>query len=50
MRAHGIEMPAPGFDDDLSFLQRIEDLPVQELIAQSGIEGFGLSTAWNVEL
>ena len=31
-------MVSPGFDENLGFLEGVEDLPVQELVAQSGIE------------
>ena len=31
-------MTAPLFDDDLSFLQRVEDLTVQEFVPQTAVE------------
>src|SRR6476660_240112 len=34
MRATRVVLTAPAFDEDLGFLQRIEEFPVQELIPQ----------------
>ena len=31
-------MAPPQFDENLGLLEGVEDLPVQELVAQSGIE------------
>jgi len=33
-------MPAPLLDDDLGFLQRVEDFPVEQLVAEPCIEDF----------
>src|ERR1043166_1037250 len=40
MRAHGIVVTAPAFDDDLGFAQRVEDLAVEQLVAQARVEAF----------
>ena len=43
-------MLSPAFDDDLSLPQRVEDLPVQQLVAEPGIEALNIAilprTAW----
>lgn len=43
-------MPAPTLDDDLRFSERIENLAVQEFVAQPGIEALDIAvlpwTAW----
>src|SRR4029450_7602275 len=36
--ADGIVVTPPALDHDLSLLQRIEDLPVQQFVAQAGVE------------
>ena len=33
----------PVFDDDLSLLQGIEDLPIKQFIPEAGIEGLAVS-------
>src|ERR687883_664022 len=38
MRAHGVVVTAPALDDDLRLAQRVEDLAVEQLVAQSRIE------------
>ena len=38
MRAHGVEVPPPAFDDDLRLREGVEDFAVKEFIAQSGVE------------
>ncbi len=38
MRAHGVEVPPPAFDDDLRLRGGVEDLAVEEFVAQPGIE------------
>ena len=38
MRAGGIEVPPPAFHDNLRLREGVEDLAVEESIAQSGIE------------
>src|ERR1051325_912354 len=40
MRAHGIVVTAPALDDDLGFAQRVEDLAVEQLVAQTRVEAF----------
>jgi hypothetical protein len=30
-------MPTPALDDDLRFAQRVEDLAVEEVVAQAGV-------------
>jgi hypothetical protein len=35
MRSDRIVVPAPAFDDDLCLLQRIEDFPVEQFVAQA---------------
>ncbi len=40
MRAHGIVVTAPAFDDDLGFAQGVEDLAVEQLVAQTRVEAF----------
>src|SRR5215211_2391246 len=40
MRAHRIVVPSPALDDDLRLAQRVEDLAIQQLVAQPGIERF----------
>ena len=36
-------MAAPAFDHDLCLLERVEDLTVQKLIAEFGIEAFAVA-------
>lgn len=38
MGAHGVEVPPPAFDDDLRLREGVENLAVEEFIAQPGIE------------
>src|SRR5215469_13017100 len=40
MRANRVVMTSPALDDDLGFAQRVKDLAVEQLIAQTGIEAF----------
>jgi hypothetical protein len=35
--AFGVEVFPPFFDDDLGFAQRVKDLAVEQLIAETGI-------------
>ena len=37
MRPDRIVMAPPAFDDDLSFSEGVEDLAIEQLIAQAGI-------------
>jgi hypothetical protein len=39
MRATRVVLTAPAFDEDLGFLQRIEEFPVQQLIPQLPVKG-----------
>ena len=39
MRALRVVLTAPAFDEDLGFLQRIEEFPVQQLIPQLSVKG-----------
>ena len=43
-------MPAPAFDHDLRFLERVEDLAIEQLVAQAGVEALDEAvlprTAW----
>ena len=43
MRAHRIVVTAPALNHDLSLLQRVEDLPIQELVAQASVEAFDIT-------
>src|ERR1051325_621077 len=38
MRAHGIVVAAPALDDDLRLAQGVEDLAIEQFVAQSRIE------------
>src|ERR1044072_917303 len=38
MRAHRVVVPSPALDDDLRLAQRVEDLAIEQLVAQPGIE------------
>src|ERR687896_424935 len=38
MRPDGIVVASPAFDDDLRLAQRVEDLPIEELVTQARIE------------
>jgi len=39
MWPHRVEVAAPGLDDDPRLRQRVEDLAVEQLVAQPGVEG-----------
>src|ERR1017187_8401137 len=41
MRADGVVVMPPAFDDDLSFPQRVEDLAVEQFVLQARIKTFG---------
>jgi hypothetical protein len=43
VRPDGVVVAAPSFDQDLSFGQGIEDLPVQELIAKGSVEALAVA-------
>src|SRR5271163_2242405 len=38
MRANSVVVPTPALDDDLGLAQRVEDLAVEEFVAQARIE------------
>ena len=40
MRPQGVVVPPPAFDHDLRLLERIEDLPIEQLVPKPGIEAF----------
>ena len=42
MRALGIVVSAPGFDDNPSFGEAVEDLAVEEFVAELGVEAFAI--------
>ena len=39
----GVVVTPPGFDEDLGFFQRIEDLPIEKPVAQSRIEALDVA-------
>ena len=43
MRSNGVVVVAPLADDDLGFFQAVEDLAVQQLIAQLAVEAFAVT-------
>ena len=43
VRPDGVVVDAPLLDDHLCFSQRVEDLSVQQLIAQLAVEGFAVA-------
>ena len=40
MRSDGVVVLSPLLDDDLGFLEAVEDLTVQQLVAQLSVKGF----------
>jgi hypothetical protein len=40
MRADGVVMTTPAFDDDLRLFQRVEDFTVQQFVTQARIKTF----------
>ncbi len=34
MRSNGVIMPSPALDDDPGFLERVEDLPVEQFVPE----------------
>ena len=38
MGPDGVVVAPPAFDDDLGFAQRVEDLAVEQFVAQAGVE------------
>jgi len=48
MRALRVVLTVPAFDEDLGFMQRIEELPVQQLIPQLPVKGLNsLQKGWS---
>ena len=43
MRPDRIVMAPPAFDDDLSFLEGVEDLAIEQLITQASVEALDVS-------
>ncbi len=41
--ALGVVVPAPAFDDDLGFLESVEDLAVEQLFAKLGVEALAVA-------
>ena len=50
MRTHGVVVPSPGLDHNLGLVERVEDLPVEQFIAQftsvTPIARIASTTAW----
>jgi hypothetical protein len=38
MRSLGVVVPSPAFEDDLGLAQAVEDLAVEQLVAEASIE------------
>ena len=43
MRTHGFVMPTPAFHDDPGLFERVEDLAVEEFVAQASIEALDVA-------
>jgi hypothetical protein len=43
MRALGVVVFPPVFDDDLGFAKRVEDLAIQQFVPEAGVEAFAVS-------
>jgi len=43
VRALGVVVPPPAFDDDLGLAQAVEDLAIQELVPELGVEAFAVA-------
>src|SRR5476649_1880402 len=43
MRTHNVVVPSPGFDHDPGFVERVEDLPVEQFVTQFSVEGFAVA-------
>ena len=43
MRPYGVVVASPGFDHDLGLLQCVEDLAVEQFIAQFAVEAFAIA-------
>ena len=43
MRANGIVVAPPAFDHDPGLVERVEDLAVEQLVAQAGVEAFDIA-------
>jgi len=51
MRPQSVVVPSPAFDHDLRLLERIEDLAIEQLVPEPGIEALDEAvlprTAWS---
>ena len=43
VRAHGVVVAAPLLDEDLGFTQGVEDLAVQQLVPEPGVEALAVA-------
>ena len=43
MWPHGVVVPAPFLDDDLGLLEGVEDLAVEQLVPEPGIEALAIA-------
>lgn len=43
MQSLGVEVFSPSFDDDMSLSQRVEQITVQQLVPESGVEAFRIA-------
>jgi hypothetical protein len=43
VRPHGVVVPSPGLDHNLGLVERVEDLPDEQFVAQSSVEGFAVA-------
>jgi hypothetical protein len=43
VRSNCVEVVPPAFDQDLGFAQRVEDLAVEQLISEAGIEALTIA-------
>ena len=43
MWAYGIVVAPPGFDENLGLFESVEDLPIQEFVAQPRVEALDVS-------
>ena len=43
MRTNGVVVPSPRLDHDPGLVERVEDLPVEQFVAQFSVEGFAVA-------
>ena len=43
MRSDRVVVPAPAFDHDLGFSERVEDFAIEQFVAQARIEAFDIA-------